>query len=422
MEILKSHLTFVLDNSRYYRELWYKVWKKGEDFPGLQRLPLTEQTGFWNANTPLDNTLLTGSHEHGVVFKSGGTTGAPKFSYFSVDDWRNFCKVFGNGMVRGGLSRGEKVANIFYGGQLYASLLFITKCLEEAGVGINYPIAGFAPTDEIIDALILFKIDTIAGVPTTIVNLFNHLKNVPKEKLNVKKILYGGEAMYQDQVDFIKGIIPHCHVQSIGIAGVDYGEMGWVSKDCKIGEFHCYDESTILEIIDDSGNVIDTPNIEGNLYITNLRRRLMPIIRYPVGDRGMWIDEPTTSNRRYRLLGRSEVGARVGPMTLYIQDIRRILEGFKDETGYINFQLIIDHVDKKDRCTLMIAVPLPKEIPAGLSDKITNAIYQERHMFPDLIKGDIVHPLIIEWTTSEGLATNKRTGKLIHLIDKRHQI
>ncbi|MCX8027554.1 MAG: hypothetical protein N3A62_06845, partial [Thermodesulfovibrionales bacterium] len=129
MEVLKTHLTFVRDNSQYYQDLWANVWKNGEDFPGLQRLPLTEQTSFWNANTPIDNTLITSSHENGIVFKSGGTTGAPKFSYFSVEDWRNFCTVFGNGMLRGGLSKGDKVANIFYGGQLYASLLFVTKCI-----------------------------------------------------------------------------------------------------------------------------------------------------------------------------------------------------------------------------------------------------------------------------------------------------
>ena len=48
----------------------------------------------------------------------------------------------------------------------------------------------------------------------------------------------------------------------------------------------------------------------------------MPIIRYPVGDNAVWI-EP---GRKLRIIGRAEEGARVGPVTVYYDDMRLVLE------------------------------------------------------------------------------------------------
>lgn len=49
-----------------------------------------------------DNRLLTGPMTDGVVFKSGGTTGAPKFSVFTHGEWDAFVTAFGRGMAPNG--------------------------------------------------------------------------------------------------------------------------------------------------------------------------------------------------------------------------------------------------------------------------------------------------------------------------------
>jgi phenylacetate-CoA ligase len=417
-EELVAHLEFVQAQSPYYRELWKDVWKDGAPPPPLGELPPTDHAGYWAANTGEDNRLLTGPHGNGIVFKSGGTTGNPKFSFFSNEDWTAFCRVFGGGMKRGGLREGERVANVFYGGQLYASLLFVGKCIEEAGVGVNFPIAGFATPEEILDALKEFRIDTVAGVPTTIMNLIPHLEAVAGA-LNVSRFIYGGEAMYPDQVAALRRAVPGCRVRSIGIAGVDYGEMGWVDDSCDAGVHRTFDESTVLELFDDEGAPLDDVGAEGALVVTNFKRRLMPVVRYPVGDRGRWIDPPGTPGRRFKVLGRTEKGARVGPMTLYMEDVQRVLEATASAAGMIAFQMEVEHEDRRDRCRLRVAVANPAAVPPQTTDAVRAGLYAERPMFPHVVEDGIVHPLEVEWVVPGDLRTNPRTGKLVRLIDRR---
>jgi len=415
---LREHLRFVRENSPYYGELWASAWPKGGAAPALVDLPPTAHAGYWAANGIDGNRLLTGPHENGIVFKSGGTTGDPKFSFFSEEDWRRFCRVFGGGMRRGGLKPGERVANVFYGGRLYASLLFVGRCIAESGAGVNFPVAGFAPVEEIVEVLREFHIDTVAGVPTTFMNMVPHLE-AAAGTLNVSRFLYGGEGMYPDQMDALKEAVPGCSVQSIGIAGVDYGEMGWVDGSCEPGVHRVYDESTVLELLDESGAPLDAAGDEGELYITNFARRLMPVARYPVGDRGRWIDPPGVPGRRFKVLGRTEKGARIGPMTLYMEDVRRLIETAAGDADAIAFQVVVDHIDRRDRCRLRVAVPRPGEVPAATARAVIDTFYRERSMFAELLRDGLVHPLEVEWVAPDDLEANPRTGKLLRLIDRR---
>ncbi len=418
--MLNEHLTFVRANSPFYKNAWREVWPDGKQCPGLENLPITDHASYWAANGTLANTLLTAPQSEGVVFKSGGTTGNPKFSFFSNADWREFCHVFGGGFRRLGIQPSERIANLFYGGQLYASLFFFGRCLEESGVGVHFPLAGFAPPDEVVKTFLQFHISSLAGVPTTILNLLPHFAEPGRDKLDLRRIIFAGEAMYPDQASAIRKVFPDCQIQSAGVAGVDYGELGWASDADEPGVHHLFPESAVLEILDETNQPVQETGVEGAIHVTNFRRRLMPVVRYPVGDMGMWLDPPDAPDRRFKLLGRSAKGARVGPMTLYLEDFMLVLKREAPETGFTSFQLLVDHHDHKDRCTLRVAVPDPAAVPEGLSNNLIEALYAERHMFPDMIRDNVVHPLAVEWITSAQLLTNPRTGKMLQLLDRRH--
>lgn len=308
-----------------------------------------------------------------------------------------------------------------YGGQLYASLFFFGRCLEEAGVGVHFPLAGFAPPEEIVHTLIRFQVRSIAGVPTTILHLLPHLAAAGRHRVDLRRILYGGETMYPDQMDAIRRVFPRCRIQSSGVAGVDFGELGWVDENCERGVHHVFEDSTVVEILDEEElRPLHEPGVEGAIYVTNFRRRLMPIVRYPVGDRGVWVDPLGTPSRRFKLLGRSEKGARVGPMTLYLEDLQLVLSREAADTSVYGFQLVIDHLDRLDRCTLRVAVADPTDVPAELTERVAAALYAERKMFQDLIREGLVHPLSVEWIKADDLITNPRTGKMMRILDRRH--
>ena len=419
-ERLAELLNFARTHSPFYRDFYAAV-PQGEE--RLDAYPVLDHKAFWAANTVQGNRVMTAPLTEGITFKSGGTSGQPKYSVFTHAEWRAFTDAFGAGMRRAGLRAGEHVGNLFYAGKLYASFLFIGRSIEGAGVGVCYPIGG-DDAEEILATWRQFGLSTLAGVPTTLMSLLDKLTPADRETLKLETFLYGGEPMFADQIAAVQQVFPGFQVRSIGIAGVDYGELGWVPPGAAPGVHSIFDDSTVLEILEDSSDdVIHGLQQPGRLVLTNLERRLVPIIRYPVGDRGEWLDPEGTPQRRFRLLGRTEEGARIGPMTLYVDDILALLAGLQNagaDWAVQSFQLCIDHLERRDRLSLRLAVAAPHERSDADSARVRDALYAERHMFPGLVDEGVVHPLVVEWIAPSALLTNARTGKLLRVVDRRH--
>lgn len=57
----------------------------------------------------------------------------------------------------------------------------------------------------------------------------------------------------------------------------------------------------------------------------------------------------------FRLLGRAEEGARIGPVTLYVDDLRTIVEAAVEDIPIAGMRVIIQRRDTKDELLLRIA-------------------------------------------------------------------
>ncbi|WP_018691814.1 phenylacetate--CoA ligase family protein [Algicola sagamiensis] len=414
---LNELVDYAKTHSEYYRVLYQDV---RPDFQSIAELPVVESNSFWQANSSSTNTLLTG-HPTGVVFKSGGTTGVPKVSYYTQQEWDSFCQAFGHGLVRGGLVDGERIANLFYAGDLYASFLFIHHSIEQSTVQpLQFPIAGSVGPESTIKTLCDFGIETLVGLPTSVMALVNAIQmgTVEASQLNLKKILFGGEPFFESQRKTLRDFIPEIHIQSIGYASVDAGLLGFATPDCDINEHVAFDES-ILEILDEETlEPITQVNCPGKVYITNLTRKLMPIIRYPAGDRAMWTTSPLSKKPRFQLLGRSDEAARVGPVTVYTSDIQKLLEEFQSQYAITDFQLLVQREEDKDFLTLRL-VSLKGQETHGGTQAIQDAFYTFRPLYLDFVREDQLGPLQVEWITAEALICNSRTGKQLKVIDRR---
>ncbi|MBX9719956.1 MAG: AMP-binding protein, partial [Candidatus Obscuribacterales bacterium] len=383
-----------------------------------------DQDSFWQANSIRDNKICSGTFKDGIVFKSGGTTGNPKFSIYSRDEWNLFCKTFGEGIFKAGLSSGDKLANLFYVGELYASFIFIMKCIEEAPTGaLQFPISGSTKPADIVKTVDEFEINVLAGLPTTIMNVAEYYSENRSKYglLKVEKILFGGESMYPDQRQRLQEIFPGVKIVSIGYASVDAGLLGYADASCGPDEHRVFGDATIFEIVDeDTLEPITTPNKAGKVLITNLIRSLMPIIRYPVGDRAIWTEEESLNkDRKYCIMGRSEEAARVGPVSVYYEDMRAFLESSNLSFQVTGFQLIIKHFEFKDALILRIASPERHIVSKDIEELIAAEFGAARVMFAEAIRDEKIHPLIIEWADPSEVEINSRTGKLRRVIDQR---
>ena len=418
MKRFLDHVNFVRKNSPFYAQHYKDVEQNCDD---ISKYPIINQKEFWKANENFGEGVLTSKHNSGLVFKSGGTSGNPKYSYFTAKEWDNFTEVSGCGFRQNGVKQGDRIANLFYAGELYASFIYITDTIKSADIGVSYPIAGQTEISVMVEIIKKLNINVLAGVPTSIMNIVSYLQAHREIKLNIELILFGGESFYDDQLQAIKEEFADVKVHSVLYASVDGGELGYFDEaTCANGEHRAFDESTIMEIVDeDTNEVIHEANKAGILLVTNLNRKLMPLIRYPVGDMAMWCDDEGVKDRRFKLLGRSQEGARIGPATLYLQDIMDVLKHFYDEVHVLNFQLLVTHDEQKDRAVIKVvpsSMPLDADI---LSSKIIEHLYTQRTMFKDLLSGDKIHPITIEWCEADALETNARTGKTKRILDKR---
>ncbi|MEW2578474.1 phenylacetate--CoA ligase family protein [Streptomyces syringium] len=404
-------------HSPFYAELYADL---PPDADRLADLPVVDQSAFWQANTLQNNRVLTAPLAEATVFKTGGTSGAPKFSCYTRDEWREFVTVFGQGLLEAGLRPGHRVADLFYAGELYASFLFILDSLAHAPVdNVRLPIGGGAPLESTIPTLHDFAAQVVAGTPTTLCRLAEHLISMGRQLPDVELLFFGGEALFDDQRRLLAAAFPNAEARSLGYASVDAGLLGCPVPGPDARLHRAFTPHSVVEILDETtGEVITEPYRPGRVVVTSLFRRLMPIIRYPAGDRAEW----TETEGHFRILGRAEEGVRVGPVSLYSQDAQAAVTAADTRGRVMGSQLVVRRWDGRDGLILRLATAPGDDDPAELevlAKEIITELYTARPLYPDSEHAGFVHPLTVEWVRHRDLAVNSRSGKLVRVIDER---
>ncbi|MEU5433675.1 phenylacetate--CoA ligase family protein [Streptomyces sp. NPDC020719] len=411
-------IRFARDHSPFYANLYADL---PPEVDRITDLPVVDQGAFWAANTLHDNRVLTAPLGEAVVFKTGGTTGAPKFSCYTREEWQEFVTAFGAGLVDAGLRPGHRVADLFYAGELYASFLFILDSLAHAPVAnVRLPIGGGAPLESTVPTLEDFAAQVVAGTPTTLCRLAEHLMSQSRQLPAVELLFFGGEALFDDQRRLLAAAFPNAEPRSLGYASVDGGLLGRPVPGPDPRTHRAFTPHTVVEILDETtGEPIRERGRAGRVVVTQLFRRLMPVIRYPAGDRAEWTD---VDGGVFRILGRAEEGVRVGPVSLYAQDAQAAVAEADTEGRVMGMQLVVRRWEGRDGLVLRLATAPGDDDPAGL-DVLAKAVVSElndaRPFYPDSVANGFVHPLGVEWARHRDLVVNPRSGKLVRVIDER---
>ncbi|MFI6054303.1 phenylacetate--CoA ligase family protein [Streptomyces violascens] len=411
-------IRFARDHSPFYADLYADL---PPQVDRITDLPVVDQSEFWTANTLHDNRVLTAPLGEAVVFKTGGTTGAPKFSCYTREEWQEFVTAFGAGLVDAGLRPGHRVADLFYAGELYASFLFVLDSLAHAPVAnVRLPIGGGAPLESTVPTLDDFAAQVVAGTPTTLCRLAEHLVSLGRQLPAVELLFFGGEALFDDQRRLLAAAFPNAEPRSLGYASVDGGLLGRPVPGPDPRTHRAFAPHTVVEILDEStGEPIRETGRAGRVVVTQLFRRLMPVIRYPAGDRAEWTD---VEGGVFRILGRAEEGVRVGPVSLYAQDAQAAVAAADTEGRVMGMQLVVRRWEGRDGLVLRLATAPGDDDPAGL-EVLAKAVVTElddaRPLYPDSVDAGFVHPLRVEWARHRDLVVNPRSGKLVRVIDER---
>lgn len=410
---LEKLVAFARHNSPYYSQLYRDVPTSGWQ---ITDLPVIDPVQFWANNNDLDEwPVLTGSIADAHVFKTGGTTGDGKLSVYTREEWRVFVRTFGRAMSRQ-LKPGDRVANLFFAGDLYASFLFIHGSLAHMDIPIcEYPLTGEMDPKTLTGHIINNRINVLAGAPAQLLQYAAGLAAQNIRLPGVTTLLYGGESLFADQLDLLHQTLPNAHITSIGCASVDAGLIGACPPDCQLGEHRCFDPETIVEIVDEvSHEVIHETGRSGMLVLTNLTRTLMPLVRYPVGDLAAWMEPEGNIERKFLLLGRHSMGhrQRVGAISLFPDELSGLIQQL---VGKCHWQLLIDHHESQDHICFRIA-------HEGSPEQIQQLVSSLEANVPGVAKQRINGQLTIavEWCDHAMLTLQPRTGKLQRVIDRRN--
>ncbi len=144
-----------------------------------------------------------------------------------------------------------------------------------------------------LDRLDRFDPVHLFGYPSSVALLARHARDLGRSlKTNsLRAVFVTGELMQPQDRDLI--------AESVGVPVADgYGsrEAGFIAHQCPSGRYHITMESLIVELLDESGRPVGGGHA-GEVTITHLDARAMPLIRYRTGDIASRSDDPCPCGR-----------------------------------------------------------------------------------------------------------------------------
>lgn len=409
---------FARKNSPYYRQYYANL---PEHVSGLNQVPVLDHESFWAANSglPPENQVVTGPLTDGAVFRTGGTTAVPKASYVTREELHEAAQAWVVSLVRAGLLPGDRVANLLYGGDLYKGFLDLSIALTNGPVPNFHLSVGVAPLESQAWTLRTYAATVLLAMPTVACQLADYLIKLDQSVPSVRLLLYVGEFLHKDQKTLLSRAFPYAQIGPMGYGSVDGGVIGLT--DIPPGgvdqDSACYTvnaSSVIMELITDTGESITAEGVRGNVVVTNINRRLMPTIRYPMGDVAEWIDY---SSRKFRLWGRGAVGVRVGPASYDMASLKEIVARSLSDEKVNGFQVLLRRAKGIDEMVFRIACQ--PEDPGQSSRRVQEEMDRVHEEWAKEVAEDLINPLVIEWVSVQDLYCNARTGKLREIVDQR---
>jgi phenylacetate-CoA ligase len=152
------------------------------------------------------------------------------------------------------------------------------------------------PAATVAAELAAFGPDTVYGLPSAVLEASEELR-ARGVRLRVRRVFTSGELLRPAVRDAI--------TDAFGARVFDiYGssETKEIAWECRNGGMHVNADVVRLEVLDDASRPVPD-GVEGNLVVTLLVNRAMPLLRYRTGDRGSLLTETCGCGHPFPLLG-----------------------------------------------------------------------------------------------------------------------
>lgn len=241
-----------------------------------------------------------------VTLTTSGSTGAPKRICFTAREQEDTVEYFQHGMAEFVLA-GERVMSLFPGDSPGSLNDLLSRALLRLGttpVLFGYPEP--ERREELLRAVIRDGIDFLVGPPGAIAaaaRLSRELGLAEQMAGRIRGVLLASEYVPPEDRALI-GAIWDCRVDE-HYSMTETGLAGAVG--CRVpGGYHVWESDLYYEIIDPETLAPCRVGERGEIVVTTLTRRAMPLIRYRTGDHSRFLPGECPCGSRLLRLGRVE--------------------------------------------------------------------------------------------------------------------
>lgn len=353
-----------------------------------------------------------------LFFQSGGSSGEPKLSIFTYDDYHRQMEVAAEGLYAAGLDPAQdRCMNLFYAGNLYGGFVSFFTILEKMEA-VHFPMGASTEFENVGEIIIKNRVNTLLGMPSYLMQLFSKNKNIFKEYSGIKKIFYGGEHMSLAQKNYLMKEFGVESVRSASYGSVDAGPLGFQCIYSKGSEHHLHEKLHHLEVVDLENDSPVNDGETGRFLFTSLVRHGQSLNRYEIGDVGKILigDCPCgRKGKRFELLGRHGDVFRVGTIFLSYQKFQKILMDYFEFEGAFQIQIYPAPLNGLEKIELWI-----EDIINVENENKLRSIFIEKYFeLEEVVVKDLVLKFEVGIKKRSDLMFNSKTGKLKSVIDQR---
>lgn len=356
-----------------------------------------------------------------LFFKSGGSSGEPKLSSFTYEQYDEQMWMGAQGLYAAGLDPLEdRAINLFFCGGLYGGFISIFSALERLRVK-QFPMAAHPDLEAVGQTIVKNKINVLLGMPSYIMELFKTNSALLKKYNGVKKIFYGGEHFTESQKSHLSDHYGVELIQSGAYGSVDIGPMGYQCIHCGEGVHHLQQQLHSLEILkleedrpvqgEELGRLVFSPRLPGS----------NKPIRYAIGDVGHWVVEKNgycpcgRAAPRFRLLGRTGDIFRIGTMFLNFQKFQKILS---DQNYAGDAQIELSEFKLKEKVILRLSQASLLELKSS-GAAIRKLCLENYEDLAEAVVKDKMLLFEVQSADAREFKKSPASGKLLRVIDLR---
>ncbi|EXJ15552.1 phenylacetate--CoA ligase family protein [Imhoffiella purpurea] len=376
----------------------------------IQRLPFTVKTDlrdtypFGLFASPMSDVVR--------LHASSGTTGKPIVVAYTREDVEVWSEVMARTFAACGMHRGDILQNAFgYG--LFTGGLGAHYGGETLGATV-IPISG-GNTDRQIMLIRDFQVSALCCTPSYFTHMVERARElgVDLRELPLKIGIFGAEPWTDGMRKHIEA---EAGIKAYDIYGLSEITGPGVASECSTQEgLHIFEDHFYPEIIDPETGEALPDGEEGELVLTTLSKKAMPMIRYRTRDITSIITEPCACGRTIRRMRR--IGRRSDDMfiirgvNVFPSQIEAAL--LRVEGTLPHYQIILTRAHGLDQIAVEVEVT-----PEVFSDKI-RGLEEVRKRLAQAIEHII--GIRVELRLVEPRTIARSEGKAKRVIDRRNE-